>query len=234
MAHEFKKVLERKPTAQKVEKNWFMFASGMMNSLASDYISMRILYCLEPLTTAPTTLLKMIEIAEKSLKLFISVHTKTEKALSDSKTKYGHNIEKLRNECASIEPVFADPDICEFTSDLNDKTGILYQYLRYNAQETTDGFSANLYYLIPIIDKLYFSAIMLLPENDRRTLNFTSTLKNLLTDSQFDQSQNKDLLKQVVFHDNQYAPIYLEYCRQIDDEHRKLIEQFEATQKNSV
>jgi hypothetical protein len=176
----------------------------------------------------------MIEIAEKSLKLFISVHTKTERALSDSKTKYGHNIEKLRNECASIEPVFNDQDICEFTSDLNDKTGILYQFLRYNAQETTDGFSANLDLLVPIIDKLYFSAIMLLPEHDRRTLNFTSTLKNLLTDSMFDQSLNKDLLKQVVFHNNHYAAQYLEYCRTMDDEHKKMIEQFEAMQNNPI
>lgn len=221
-----KKVLERTGSANKSDKDWFYFSSSLMMSLCSDYISMRLLYYIERFTTAPTILIKMLEVAEKSLKLFVSVNSKTQTALSDSKTKYGHSIEKLRVESAAYNDIFNNADICEFTCDLNDKGGTFYQYLRYGSQETTNGMSANLDQLIPIIDKIFFSSLLLLPEGERKLLNFTSLLKNLLTNSKFDQSLNKQLLKEAIFFSNNYAEEYLKYCIKIDEEHDKLLKQF--------
>ena len=191
-----------------------------MMSLCSDYVSMRLLYYLERLTTAPTLLIKMIEVAEKSLKLFISVNNKSQNALSYSKTLYGHSIEKLRIESSKYAGVFNAPDICKFTSELNDKGGILYQYLRYGSQETTGGMSANLDHLLPIIDKIFFSSLLLLPAAEKKLLNFTCLLKNLLTNSQFDQTFNKELIKTAILFNNAYADKYVAYCLQIDEEHR--------------
>lgn len=226
------KVLERKSAPAKTDKDWFMFSSGLIMSLCSDYIAMRLLYHIECLTTAPTILIKMIEVAEKSMKLFVAVNSKTKTALNDSKSIYGHSIEKLRKESVQYSTVFNDADICEFTSDLNDKSGTLYQYLRYGSQETTDGMSANLDHLLPIIDKIFFTSLLLLPEGDKRVLNFTSLIKNLLTSSRFDQTFNKELLKEAILRNNKYAEEYLSYCIALDIEHQKLVESFQNASKN--
>lgn len=193
---------------------------------------MRLLYYLERLTTAPTILIKMIEVGEKSLKLFVAVNSRTQTALTDSKSKYGHSIEKLRSESAAYNNIFNDKDICDFTKDLNDKGGILYQYLRYGSQETTDGMSANLDQLLPIIDKIFFSALLLLPESDRKLLNFTSLIKNLLTSSNFDQTFNKELLKTAILHNNSYAQDYLKYSITLDEDHKKLIADYKNLVEN--
>jgi len=226
------KVLERKSSPAKMDKDWFMFSSGLMMSLCSDYISMRLLYQLERFTTAPTILIKMIEVAEKSMKLFVTINSKTKTALSDSKSIYGHSIEKLRKESSQYSKVFEGADICEFTSDLNDKNGALYQYLRYGSQETTDGMNANLDHLLPIIDKIFFSSLLLLPEGDKRVLNFTSLIKNLLTSSQFDQTFNKELLKEAILRDNIHAQEYLAYCINLDIDHQKMIQSFQDESKS--
>lgn len=219
-------LIERKKTPQKVEKDWFYFSSSLLFGLCSDYISLRLLYHLEPLTTAWTILPKIVEVAEKSLKLYVTVNKKSNTALSDSRSEYGHNIEKLRAESASFNAVFDDPDIKKFTKDLCDKGGTLYQYLRYGSQETTEGITANIENLIPVIDKIFFKSIILLPEGERRLLNFTCILKSLVTESKFDQSKNRPLLLESLKSNNQYITEYIEFCIHLDEEHKKQLDSF--------
>lgn len=76
----------------------------------------------------------MVEVAEKSLKLFITINNKSTTALSDSMTIYGHNIKKLRIESASFNNTFDDADIKEVTKELCDRGGEFYQFLRYGSQ----------------------------------------------------------------------------------------------------
>jgi hypothetical protein len=61
-------------------------------------------------------------------------------------------------------------------------------------------------------------------------LNFTSLLKNLLTHSRFDQSQNPNLLLSALQKDNLYVNEYVEYCHFLDKEHEKLLEQINNAQ----
>jgi hypothetical protein len=218
-------MLTRKKESKKTEKDWFQFSAQLFFHLCSDYIALRLLYCLEPLTTGVSILVKMIEVAEKSLKLYITVNNKSNTALSDSRQNYGHNIENMRIESAKYNTVFDDDDIKKFSKDLDDKDGKLYQYLRYGSQETTQGMSANLNQIMPVIDKIFFKSILLLPENERRLFNFVSLLKNLLMQSSFDQSQNPTLLLAALQKDNYYIQEYIEYCILLDKEHLKFLEQ---------
>ena len=222
--------LERKQKSQKKEADWFYFSAPLMNVVCSDYISLRLLYFLEPLTTSFTILPKMVEVAEKSLKLYVLVNNKSKTALTDSRSYYGHNIEKLRLESASFNSIFDDNDIKQFTRYLSDRGGSLYQFLRYGSQETTDGMSANLEKLIPIIDKIFFKSLILLPEPERKLLNFVCILKSLLTQSNFDQSQYKELLIKSLTVNNEFINEYLELCKKLDEDHKALRESFNIKQ----
>jgi hypothetical protein len=169
----------------------------------------------------------MVEVAEKSLKLFITINNKSTTALSDSMTLYGHNIEKLRIESASFNNTFDDADIKEVTKELCDRGGEFYQFLRYGSQKTTEGFSANLDHLMPVLDKIFFTSIMTLPNDERRLLNFTCILKSLLTASNFDQSRNSELLKNAISHNNIYIFEYINYCNQLDVEYLEQVAKFQ-------
>jgi hypothetical protein len=119
-------MLTRTPSPQHQEKDWFTFSAGLMIHVSSDYMTMRLLHYLEPLTGAPTICATMLDIAEKSLKLHLAVQTQSTTALADIGTTYGHNIEALREACAAFTPVFAEDDVRAFTKDLNDRDGKLY------------------------------------------------------------------------------------------------------------
>ncbi len=219
-------ILSRKQLPLKKEIDYFDFAVRLFPILCSDYISMRILYFLEPITTSLVILPKIVEIAEKSLKIFLLVHKKTDTAFFDSVTQYGHKIEKLRLESVPFNPVFDDDDIKTFTASLCDDK--LYQLLRYGSERTSSGMEANLPELMPIVDKIFFKSILLLPDGDRRLLNFVSLIKILLTRSPFDQTLNKDLVIKAISHNNNYIEEYLEYCRSIDKENKELLEAFHS------
>ena len=221
-------MLTRKPSLQREDRDWFHFSAGLMHSLCSDYIAVRILYRVEPLTTAFTIVPKMLDVVEKSLKLHLAVQTHTATALSDARSEYGHNVEKLRSACAHYHPVFDDEDIRAFTKDLNDKDGKLYQHLRYGAQETTAGFETNLATLLPVVDKIFSKAILLLPEGARRGLVFTSSLKNLISRSRFDQSQFPAQLLEILRVENAHFAELSDYCHRLDEEHAALAAQIQT------
>lgn len=227
-------MLDRTVESEKQQRDWFWFSSALFPSLCSDYIALRMLYYLEPLTTAQTILVKMVEVSEKSFKLFVAVSSRSKDALTDSKNNYGHNIEKLRKECARYNTEFESEDIKTFTKSLNDKGGALYQFLRYGSQEMTQGFSADLQKTLPVVDKIFFKTIFLLPEDERRLLNFVSPLKNLLMGSQFDQSQNPELLIRVLNENNNYLDEYIEYCKLLDKKHLEFLANLGLVNKNEA
>ena len=216
-------MLNRKSTAQRQDRDWFQFSASLIHGLCSDYIALRLLYHLEPLTTAFTITTKMLDVAEKSFKVLISVHTQTTTALSSAQKEYGHNVEKLRRACALYESVFDEVDVCAFAKDLNDRDGKLYQFLRYGSQETTDGFETKLAVLMPVVDKIFSNCIFHLPLGPRKVLFFCSPLKSLITGSRFDQTQNRAQLLAALqwkhFHFSEIAAL----CYQLDEEHALLL-----------
>jgi len=216
-------VLIRKILPQPKEKDWFMFSSGLMLRVSSDYISMRLLHMLEPLTCMPTIAVTMVDVAEKSLKLHLAVHTQTVAALADMGSKYGHNLEALRDACAGFSPVFADDDVRAFTKHLNDRDGKLYQQLRYGAQKTTDGFKTNLTSLRPVVDKIFCESVLGLPEAIRNLLVYSSPIKQLLVRSAFDQSRHPVELIDALRRENAYFDRLNEYCHRIEAEQGALL-----------
>lgn len=227
-------MLKRKQTPQRQDKDWFMFSASLMLHVCSDYIAVRTLYQLEPLTTAPTLLVLMLDVVEKSLKLHLAVQTKTQNALSEMSSTYGHNVESLRAACAKFSAVFDDPDVRAFTKDLNDRDGKLYQQLRYGSQQTTDGFSTALGDLLPVVDKIFVRSILLLPEDSRRLLFFASPLKSLLVRSNFDQTRNPRLIVDLLRAGNDHYEDLLHYSERIDREHTELVTKLGATQNHPV
>ena len=221
-------MLTRKQLPQPQEKDWFMFSAGLMLHVSSDYIAMRLLHQLEPLTSAATICVLMLDVVEKSLKLHLAVQTQTPTALSDMATKYGHNVEALREACAGFTSVFDDADIRDFTKHLNDRDGKLYQQLRYGSQKTTEGFSTNLATLRPVVDKVFCESILQLPEHIRRPLFYSSPLKQLIVGSRFDQSQHPAELVEALRRDNAYFDLLSDYCYRIEQEQANLLAQMAA------
>ena len=221
-------MLTRKPTSERQEFDWFYFSSGLMHSLCSDYIAVRLLYALEPITTCLTILPKMLDVAEKAMKLYLMVKTQTETALSDSRIDYGHNLEKLRAACAVFNEAFDHDEIKSFTQDLNDRDGKLYQHLRYGSQETTSGSQANTAEILTVIDRIFSNSLLLLPEDHRKLLLFSSALKALITRSRFDQSKDPTLLISALAYENEYFEDFKTLFEQMDKSHEELISHFDA------
>lgn len=202
-----------------------MFSAGLMLRVSSDYIAMRMLSHLEPLTSTPTICVLMLEVVEKALKLHLAVQTQTATALSSMVSTYGHNVEALREACAGFSPVFADADIRDFTKHLNDRDGKLYQQLRYGSQKTTEGFSTNLSMLRPVVDKIFCESILQIPEDIRRLLLNGSPLKLLIVGNRLDQSRNPAELVEMLRQDNAYFAPLSDYCHRIEKEQADLLAQ---------
>lgn len=209
-----------------------MFSAGLMLHVSSDYIAMRLLYQLEPLTSAPAICVLILDVVEKALKLHLAVQTQTATALSDMTTKYGHNVEALREACAGFAPVFADADVRDFAKHLNDRDGKLYQQLRYGSQKTTEGFSTNLSALRPVVDKIFCESILQLPENVRRVLVYSSPLMHLIVGSRLDQSRHPAELVEALRQDNAYFNTLSDYCHYIEKEQADLLAHMTVAQQN--
>ena len=164
----------------------------------------------------------MLDVVEKSLKLHLAIQSQTTTALTDMSTKYGHNVEALRDACAGYTPVFADDDVRAFARELNDRDGKLYQQLRYGSQKTTAGFQTSLATLRPVVDKVFCESILRLPDAIRKVLVFSSPLKHLLVGGRFDQSRHPAQLVEALRVENAYFDRLLKYCRQIEDEQATL------------
>jgi hypothetical protein len=225
-------MLTRKPASQPQEPGWFNFSAGLMHSLCSDYIAVRLLWTLEPLTTAMTILPKMLDVVEKALKLHLVVQTQTPTALKDARSEYGHNLEKARAACAVFEPAFEHPDIQALTRDLNDRNGKLYQFLRYGSQETTTGSETNLALLMPVVDRVFANSLLLLPAEPRKVLLLCSSLKSLVTRSRFDQSRNPDQLIESLSRDNSFYCEFRALFECMDKEQEELSAQLRAAKQS--
>lgn len=213
-----------KKTRAKQDENWFIFASCLNIHLFSDYLSLKFNHHFEKLTFAPTNVVKMVEVVEKSLKLYLAFQEKPEESLTYFSSEYGHNLEKLRNRAEAFNKLFSDDDIKRFTKPFDDKTGNLYQKLRYGSHAKVEGFKTNLNALMPIVDKIFYNCIFQLDENWKKMLIGNSTLFFLVTESNFAQSQNPDILLQAVKIDNPYYNEFSKLCLDIKVERERIIE----------
>lgn len=221
-------VIHKTNTSEKKDKDWFLFAMGLRSHLFSDYVSLKLISQIEPTISIPTRFVMMIEVVEKAFKLYLALHEKLDNSLSHYSSNYGHNIEKLRAKAESFNEVFADKDVKQFTEPFNDKSGALYQHLRYGSQQTIEGFSTNLSLLMPIVEKIFYNCILRLDENMKRMVNNSSPLFSMITCSQLDQSYNRELMLKAVQLNNPYYDEYVDFCETLDQEQKKIIEQFKA------
>lgn len=213
-------MLKRKQSGiSKHETDWFMFSTALHSKLCSDYLSLRLLNYVEPLTAIQTNLQLMIEIVERSLKLFIIVKNLSQTALKDAES-YGHNVEKLRQACALIDPFFNDPEILSFTKDLNDNKGTISQKVRYGTERSNSGFTADLNRMLPVVDKIFLKGMMQLPNQIQRIFH-NSTIKFLIEGSRLDQSKNRTLLIEALKCDNLYIDEYIRNYKIIEEEHEQ-------------
>jgi hypothetical protein len=123
-------VIHRQDSPVKKDRDWFTFAIDLSLILTSDYISLKFRHHLEPLTFGRSNLVSMIDVVEKSFKLFLAMYEKFEDTLSHYRTNYGHNIEKLRARAETFNQVFGGQDIKQFTSPFDDRSGNFFQKLR--------------------------------------------------------------------------------------------------------
>lgn len=216
-------VLQKKNTSEIKDMNWFPFAMGLSRHLFSDYVSLKTMFQMETLAFAPSNLVGMAEVAEKSFKLYLAMHEKLENSLSHYSNKYGHNLEKLRAQASEYDGIFNDDDIKQFTKPFGDRRGALYQNLRYGSEKTIDGFSTNFGVLMPIVEKIFFNSVLRLEEDDKKMVNNSSLLRFLIVDSDFHQSNNRDVLIQAIQANNLYFAEYAEYSWDIENEQNRIL-----------
>jgi hypothetical protein len=204
----------------KFETNWYMFVNPLYSKLCADYISLKLLFYLEPITVMQTSLQLQIEILEKILKLYWLAQKQSMTALADAMA-HQHNIEELRKECLKYDPFFDEKDIKELTKHLNDKSGIIFQKARYGTEKTNSGLSANTALIMPVIDKVFFKTLMLLPKHVQGTLNYISPIRRLIESDQFDQSQNRELLLSALKNNNPILDEYIASYKKLDQEHEE-------------
>ena len=215
-------MLKRTQSPKKLEKDWFSFSVPLAMIVGGDYLALRLLYRLEPESTAFAMLGKMMDVAEKSLKLFVVVMQKSPAALTDVKGGFGHNVERLRSVAASFNPAFDEADVLSLSRSLNDNSGKLYQQIRYGSEETTEGFSAEPALLMPVIDKIFYQSFAGMPPGDRRMMFCASPIKALIQRLGHDQTRNPELLSAALKHSNTYFDRLVELCVQIDSEEMEI------------
>lgn len=155
--------------------------------------------------------MKSVEVAEKSLKLNVSTYQRRPDTLSSMMSPFGHNIDKLRHEAATHNPVFDDDDIRQFTKTLDNKRGSLLQKLRYGAESTTSGYSADIAELAPVVDKIFYCSMLRLPVNDKKMTNAFSPIYRLLH-GEYDNTRNPDMVLEALRNGSEHFEEYKDYC----------------------
>jgi hypothetical protein len=206
--------ITRQQSPQRVETGWFDFTMKLKVILISDFLALRLLYRLEPLTTGMTILVKMVEVVEKSLKFNVATLERRCDTLTLMTTEFGHNIEKLRGSAASHNPVFAEADICAFTAQLDNKSGALFQTLRYGSEKTTTGFAADIDELMPVVEKIFYNSLLSLPDGDNKIANIYNLIYCLLFDIH-DQTEDRERLLSALRDGSAYFGEYEAYCREL-------------------
>jgi hypothetical protein len=217
-------IIRKRNRAQKEDAHWHSFAWGLGTRLFSDYISLKLNHVLEPITLSPSKSIHMVELVEKSLKLYLSLKEQKENSLSYFSSVYGHNIEKLRMKASEYDEVFNQEDIKEFTSVFDDKKGSLFQKLRYGSQTTVEGFKIDIYSTIIVCEKFFFYSVMNHDEKLKKMINHNSVIYNLIVQNNFDQSKNSKLLLDSIRLNNPFFNDYQSYCSKLDKEDKLFLE----------
>ena len=198
---------------------------GLSQRLFPEYIALKLCHHMEIYALAQSNLVGMVEVVEKSFKLYLSINEKVDNALSHYSSNYGHNLDKLRIQSSLFCETFQDDDIVSLTKPFNDKGGALYQHLRYGSQHSIDGLSTNLGNLMSIVDKVFYTCILQLNEPDKKMVNHSSILKMLIVNSPLSQSNNRGILLKAVQINNPYYSEYEQYCWKLENQDKKIIEQ---------
>lgn len=206
--------ITRQQAPQRIETDWFDFTMKLKIILVSDFLALRLLYKLEPITTSMAILVKLVEVAEKSLKFNIATLERRCDTLSLMTTDFGHNIDKLRATAASHNPVFNDPDVCAFTTQMNNKSGALFQILRYGSEKTTTGFAADIDELMPVVEKIFYNSLLRLPAADKKMANVHNLIYCLLFNT-YDQTRNREQLLEALRDGSDYFAEYENYCNEL-------------------
>lgn len=212
------------------DEHWFGFASALNLYCASDYIALRLMCVFEPFATTPTIYVKMIEVIEKALKVFISVRSESPTAISDARFKYGHNLKKLRESAGQYEAVFNDQDICDLTQYFNDNGGRYFQHLRYGSGMTiTEPRTVDLKKALDVVDKIYFKSLILIPDHYRRMFLETNFVKHVFFESFVQKNMNLPPLKTALLKDNQYINEFIKCCEEMEKSKKMMQVQAKST-----
>ena len=207
-----------KKTRQKQDESWFIFGSSLSQHLFSDYICLRFNFYFERIAFVQPNVVKMVEVVEKSLKLYLTFQEKKEESLSYFSSDFGHSLEKLRSRAETFNSLFSALDIVNFTKPFEDKSGNLFQKLRYGSHVSVEGFNANPDALMKTADKVFFGVVLALEEPWRKMLIGNSTLYFLMVNSEFLQCNNRELLIQSLQVDNPYFQAFADICNEIKNE----------------
>lgn len=227
-------MINKKNTNSKKEVDWFFFSTGLSHRLYSDYLQMKLCYMLEPLTLIPSNFVNMVEVVEKSFKIFLALKFEKDNTLSYFSEQYGHNLEKMRQDACQFNSIFEDKDIISFTKVFNDKAGQLYQELRYGSQKNIDGFSTRLSLLLPTVEKIFYTCIHDHDDDKRKMLSNSSLLFFLMTNNICDQSINKELLLAAIKYQNEYYTKYEDYYKKLKVENDELMSIITNSKKNAI
>lgn len=227
------RVTEKDKMELSAESECFFFSTSLIGNLTSDYISLKILYNEEPLATMTTIFTKIVEIVEKTLKLYLIINKKQENPESFLSKNYGHSIENLRNDCSKINNFFNDKEIVDLAKNFSDKSGALFQYFRYGNQKSIGQVEGNLKNIMPIVDKIYFKSLLTLPEEEKQFFISSLSLRAIINNDRPHQFKRPQYVIDCISINNMYFDEFLNYCKILAEKEKKALELYKISNQEN-
>jgi hypothetical protein len=141
------------------EMPYDVFAMFLLRHADSDYIAMRLLYYYENRFIAENILQRGAECIEKVLKSYCLIES-----IFNTKEikKKGHDIEKIREQCAMQDDFFAFPELTTFCKTYSQKLSGVQgnQALRYGLSDVVAGYSGNTSKMVELVDKVFIGTLV--------------------------------------------------------------------------
>ena len=90
----------------------------------------------------------------------------------------------------------------------------MFQFLRYGAHPTIDGFAANIKECVLVAEKIYLLSLMNLPANYLEMFNSNTEIFHVLFETKFNSSKNRDHILEAIRHNNELFDKYEEFINQ--------------------
>ena len=187
------------PTKEDIEASGVLSPIWLVGLAEEDYFSMRLL----GMFGGGILFNKIIhcggECLEKIMKAYLLENKKIR--VSELKTKYKHNLEKIRKKCAVADTMFENDGLKDFCENYAKQGNEIF---RFGINEEIEKFGGNLKKVIKLVDKFFIKTLLKIKNG---FFAYNSKISSIFLETIFSKTTKKripsiDLVKRAVAQDN--------------------------------